>query len=117
MQKDAITTRTDVGTAQLLGHDGVESKVGNARSAELLGHGHPKESGLAALVEQVAMHDAGLLPLFDIWLHLPVHERAEAVPKDLVGVIEELAPHRILTPFLQGVPPLALAFVPSTAAA
>ena len=54
MQKDAITTRTDVGTAQLLGHDGVESKVGNARSAELLGHGHPKESGLAALVEQVA---------------------------------------------------------------
>src|ERR1700691_423564 len=46
MQKDAITTHTDVGTAQLLGHD--------ARSAELLGHGHPKESGLAALVEQVA---------------------------------------------------------------
>jgi hypothetical protein len=42
-----------------------------------------------------------------------VHERAEAVPKDFLGVIEELALHRIVTSFVQGVPPLALAFVPA----
>ena len=83
----------DAGVLQLLGDHQVEAEVVDPAAAELLGDGHAEEAGGAGLGEEVAGHDAGVVPLEVVGRDLALDERAEALAEEVVLVGELRAPH------------------------
>ena len=78
---------------QLLGDHLAVAEVVDPAAAELLGHGHPDEARGARLLEEVARHDAGVVPLEIVRRDLALDERVEALAEQVVFLGEVRAPH------------------------
>ena len=83
----------DAGVLQLLADHLVVAEVVDAAAAVLLRDGHAQEPGGAGGREQLAGHDARLVPLEVVRRDLPLDERAEAVAEQIVVLGELRAAH------------------------
>ena len=83
----------DARTLDLLGDDQVVAEVVDAAPAMLVGRGHAEEAVGAGAGEQRPVDHAGPLPLVVVGRHLGGDEARDAVPEQLVLVVEEGALH------------------------
>ena len=86
--------RHHAGPGQLLGHHHAEDEVGSAPAAVLGGGGDAEETRLAGLAEHRLVDDTGPFPVLVVGHDLLGHERGEALAEQLVGLVEEGAPHQ-----------------------
>ena len=84
VQRQAEPGGADACVLQLLAEHLVVAEVVDAAAAELLGHGHAEEAGGAGLGEQLAGHEARLVPLDVVRRDLALDERLDALAEQLV---------------------------------
>ena len=93
MQREAEPGGADARVLQLLADHLAVAEVVDAAAAVLLGHGHAEEPGGAGGGEQLARHDARLVPLEVVRRDLPLDERPEALAEQVVVLGELRAAH------------------------